>query len=245
MLKQIGYAFYSVYFIFIAVATYIIYSIPIQIAYPFLGKKKHERYAFFAKMWAVTILALTRLTPKIHGQWPDKKEPYIYLFNHQSQLDILIALAVLPIGFKFVAKEELFKIPFLGDSLRKNGYIPIKRQQAREAVAALEKVKGAIASGLSILIFPEGTRSRTGAIGSIKRGSIMVAFETKTPMLPVVINPAYLIMPKGSFFLRPQRIDVQVGSPIILDWENKNREYTLQSAALMETTLKTQLAQIA
>ena len=245
MLKQIGYALYSVYFIFVSVATYLIYSIPIQIAYPFLGKKKHERYAFFAKMWAVTILALTGLLPKVHGKRPTDNGPYVYLFNHQSQLDILIALAVLPVGFKFVAKEELFKIPFLGDSMRKNGYIPIKRQQAREAAAALEKVKSAIAQGLSILIFPEGTRTRTGAIGTIKRGSIMVAFETQTPMLPVVINPAHQIMPKGSFFLRPQRIDVQVGRPIVLDWDNKTRDYTIQSAADIETTLKAQLAQIA
>jgi 1-acyl-sn-glycerol-3-phosphate acyltransferase len=245
MLKQIGYALYSVYFILIAIATYILFSIPIQIAYPFLGSKKHEYYAFFSKMWAVSILVLTGLLPKVHGKWPKDKGPYIYLFNHQSQLDILIALAVLPVGFKFVAKEELFKIPFLGDSLRKNGYISIKRQQAREAAAALEKVKSAIDKGLSILIFPEGTRTVTGEIGAIKRGSIMVAFETKTPLLPAIINPAHLIMPKGSYFLRPRRIHLQIGAPIILDWENQTRDYTIESAAKIESMLKAQLQQIA
>ena len=245
MMKQIGYAVYSVYFILVAITTYILFSIPIQIAYPFLGKKKHEHYAFFSKMWAISILVLTGLLPRIHSNWPKDKGPYIYLFNHQSQLDILIALAVLPVGFKFVAKEELFKIPFLGDSLRKNGYISIKRQQAREAAAALEKVKSAIKAGLSILIFPEGTRTVSGEIGAIKRGSIMVAFETKTPLLPVIINPAHRIMPKGSYLLRPRRIHLQVGEPIVLDWENQTRDYTLQSAALVESTMKAQLKKIA
>ena len=245
MLKQIGYALYSVYFILVTVILYFLFSIPIQIAYPFLGEKKHERYAFFAKMWAVSILALTGMLPTIHGQFPKDNRPYIYLFNHQSQLDILIALAVLPVGFKFVAKEELFKVPFLGDCLRKNGYLSIKRQQAREAAAALDKVKACIAKGLSILIFPEGTRTVTGDIGAVKRGSIMVAFQTQTPLLPVVLNPAHLIMPKGSFFLRPRRIHIQVGAPMVFDWDNQNRDYTIQSAALIESTLKAQLARIA
>jgi 1-acyl-sn-glycerol-3-phosphate acyltransferase len=228
----------------VAIFAYILFSIPILIAYPFLGKKKHERYAFFSKMWAMTILATTGLLPRVHNKWPKGKGPYIYIFNHQSQLDILIALAVLPVGFKFVAKEELFRVPFLGDSMRRNGYISIKRQQAREASATLDKIKGLVKEGKSILIFPEGTRTMTGEIGSVKRGSIMVAFETRTPLLPITINPAHKILPKGSFLLRPRHLHINIGKPIVLDWDNMERSYTLQAATLVEQTLKDQLREI-
>lgn len=244
MLRQIGYVLFSLYFVVVTVTTFILFSIPIQLAYPFLGSQKHERYAFFGKLWANTILFLTGLRPKRHGVWPKEKGPFIYLFNHQSQLDILIALAVLPAGFKFVAKEELFKVPFLGDAMRKSGYISIKRQNAREAVATLDKVRSMIEKGMSILIFPEGTRTLTGDIAPIKRGSIMVAFETKTTILPVVINPAHLVMPKGSFLLRPRRIHLQVGIPIDLDWNNQTRDYTIEAAATIESALKAQLQKL-
>ncbi|MEK6558053.1 MAG: lysophospholipid acyltransferase family protein [Candidatus Margulisiibacteriota bacterium] len=244
MIKNMLYFVYSVYFFIIIIAIYILFSIPILLVYPFLGEKKHYYYSVFAKYWARTILVLVGLDPKISGRLPQSQSPFIYVFNHQSQLDILIALAFLPAGFLFVAKEELFKIPLLGDSMRRCGYIPIKRNEARKANETLRTLRELIDKGTSILIFPEGTRSLDGQIGLVKRGSIMVAFETQTPLLPVVINPAYRIMPKGSFLLRPARIRLQIGVPLLFDWENRDRAYTQEASAKIQGELNQLLQKI-
>ena len=245
MLRPFIYLLYSLYFFIIIVTTYGLFSIPILAIYPFLGKKRHRCYAFVAKYWAKATLIMTGLYPRVRGTMPKNKGPYIYLFNHQSQLDILIALAFLPPGFLIVAKEELFAVPVLGFSMRRCGYIPIKRNQARKATETLEQLNDLIQQGTSILIFPEGTRSLTGKIGPIKRGSIMVAFETKTPLLPIVINPAYQIMPKGSLFLQPHRLKLQIGEPLIFDWSNRERDYTMKAAETIENVLSQQLTRLA
>ncbi len=237
MITNIFRALYSVYFILITIFFFVVYTIPITFMYPFWGKKKHYNYAVWGKIWAQSILFATCLYPKISGNFPKKGSSNIFVLNHQSQIDILIALAVLPAGFIFIAKEDLFKVPFLGMSMKKCGYIPIKRESPKESTKTLEKIKQLVQEGKSVLIFPEGTRSTTGKIGAVKRGSIMLAFDTKTALLPVVLNPAYKIMPKGSLFLHHQPLKVIFGAPIHFDWENKNRNYTIHAAKKVEEEL--------
>ena len=229
MLRQFFYLIYSLYFFVVVVVSFVLFSLTILPAYPFLGQRKHFYYALWAKKWGQTILWLTGLSPKVTGELPKDKGPWIFLLNHQSQLDILIALAFLPAGFLFVAKEELFKIPLLGHSMRFCGYIPIRRNQSRKSAETLNQLKQLIAEGTSVLIFPEGTRSLTGKLGPIKRGSLVLAYESKTRSIPIVMNPAYQIMPKGSFFLRPQHIRITVGQPITFDWNDPKPDYTAQA----------------
>ncbi|MDD5456071.1 MAG: lysophospholipid acyltransferase family protein [Candidatus Margulisbacteria bacterium] len=235
---------YSLYFIFISFFLYFLFSIPIFITYPFLGRKKHYYYSVFARAWARTILFLCGLYPKITGRMSDAGKSYIYIFNHQSQLDILIALAVLPPGFLFIAKEELFNIPLLGSSMKKCGYIAINRKNTKKARETIEQINEMVRKGTSILIFPEGTRSRTGKLGTVKRGTIMIAFDTETPLLPVVLNPAYKVMPKGSLFLKRQPIRLVFGHPLVFDWTNRSREYSIKTAENIEKILSEMLAKI-
>ena len=234
---------YSVYVIATTILLFILYSIPASILYPFGGAKRHYNYSCWARIWAKTCLLFTGLYPEVKGDINNLKQ-CIYVFNHQSQLDTLIALAILPPGFLFIAKEELFKVPFLGNALKRCGYIPIKRQNSKNAANTLLEVQKRITAGSSVLVFPEGTRSITGKIGQVKRGGIMLAFDTKTDLLPVVINPAWKIMPKGSFLLSPQKIQIIFGERIAFDWENKNRNYTIEAAKQVELALNTLLQKL-
>ena len=236
---------FTLYFIFAVVFLWIVLTIPTTLLYPFFGKYRHYFYSVLAKFWAFLCLKVTGLYPK--GNLSDFKKikaPVIYLFNHQSQLDILIALAILPAGFRFVAKQELFKVPFLGYSMKRCGYIPINRNQARDASKTLELLKELITKKTSILIFPEGTRSLTGELGEVKRGSIMLAFQTQTPLLPILINPAYRIMRKGSVALNYEPLQVHVGEKLNYDWANDSRDYTIATAKSIEENMRTLLKTI-
>ena len=236
---------YTVYFILIVLGTYFFFSAIILPVYPFLGEKRFLSYRFFAKLWGATSLFLTGLYPKKTGRIPKSKEAKLYVLNHQSQIDILIALAILPSGFLFIAKEDLFKAPLLGWSMKLAGYIPIKRANARQSNKTLQQVQSLVKSGMSVLIYPEGTRSMDGSIGKVKRGSIMLAFQTKTPLLPVIINPAYKIMPKKSLLMSYHRLRCIIGEPLAFDWNDQSRDYTIHAAKTVEDTFKTMLQEIA
>lgn len=235
---------YTIYFFFTVFATYFFYSAIILPIYPFLGKRRYHAYRFFAKLWASTALLLTGLYPRKVGQIPHSKEARLFILNHQSQIDILIALAILPTGFSFVAKKELFKAPLLGISMKIAGYIPIERTNARRSNETLQRVQNLVKNGQSILIYPEGTRSINGKIGHIKRGSIMLAFQTGTPLVPVIINPAYKILPKNSLLLSYHRLRCIAGSEIIFNWANQTRDYTMKAAQQIEDTFKALIKEI-
>jgi 1-acyl-sn-glycerol-3-phosphate acyltransferase len=203
-----------------------------------MGPKRHFAYCVAGKIWATTILVLTGLYPKKSGINPNPRRQYIYTFNHQSQLDILVALAILPPGFLFVAKESLFKVPFIGFSMRRSGYISIKRENAKQAAKTLQVIKDRINEGVSVLIFPEGTRTEDGSIGKVKRGSILIAFQTRIPLMPVIINPLHQILPKGKILFQYKLPRVVYGDELIFDWDNLNRQYTIDAAAEIEKTFK-------
>jgi len=156
----------------------------------------------------------------------------------------MLALAFLPPGFFFVAKNSLFKVPFFGTSLRMSGYIPIERANLKKAAKTLEHVKSLVENGRSALIYPEGTRGINGKVGKVKRGSIMIAFQTKTPILPIVMNPTYKALPKGKIIVHPKKIDIAIGDPIVFDWDNMSRDYTIDAAKKIEDTFKSLLSSI-
>ncbi|OGI06134.1 MAG: hypothetical protein A2Y40_02625 [Candidatus Margulisbacteria bacterium GWF2_35_9] len=238
MIRKLLSIIYTAYFFFIVLLTYIFYSLIICPLYPFLGRNRHFIYTIFAKAWTRTIVLFSGFRIKIHGEMPKDKGPYIYVINHQSQIDIMLALSFLPPGFFFVAKDSLFKIPIFGSSLRMSGYVSIERSNSKKAAKTLDEVKEMVRQGRSALIYPEGTRGIDGKIGKVKRGSIMIAFQTKTPILPIVMNPTYKAMPKGGVIVHPKKIDISIGSPIIFDWDNNSREYTIDAATHIEETFK-------
>ncbi|MBI4457206.1 MAG: 1-acyl-sn-glycerol-3-phosphate acyltransferase [Acidobacteria bacterium] len=141
--------------------------------------------------------------------------PFIFVCNHQSIFDIFSVLAFLPVQFRFFAKDSLFRIPFLGWHLKRAGHLPVDRSNARAAYRSFWSAMERIQSGMSVLVFPEGSRSLAGEIGSFKKGSLRLALAAGVPVVPIAIYGSCRVLPKGSMLISPGRIDLSVGPPIL------------------------------
>jgi 1-acyl-sn-glycerol-3-phosphate acyltransferase len=168
-----------------------------------------------ARFWGRSILVVSRIKVTVDGLSSiDPQRPYIYMPNHQSNFDIPVLLGHLTVQFRWLAKMELFKIPIFGHAMRKAGYISIDRNNRESAFKSLELAAEKIRSGVSVLIFPEGTRSRDGKIQAFKKGGFVMAIESGVPIVPIIISGARAIMTKGKFRVNPGRIRMSIQKPI-------------------------------
>ncbi len=140
----------------------------------------------------------------------------VYMSNHQSHLDIPILYATLPSQtIRMLAKTELFRIPLWGRGLRAAEFIEVDRGSHTRAVRSIQDAARLLRSGVSIYLAPEGTRSRDGRIGKLKKGGFHLAIETGAPIVPVAIRGTLQILPRGRRVMRSgQPVSVQIGRPI-------------------------------
>ena len=134
--------------------------------------------------------------------------------NHQSDFDIFIVLAHVPVQFRWLAKKELFHIPIFGPAMRTAGYIEIDRQNRERAFKSLDEAAEKIGQGKSVMTFPEGTRSRDGRMKPFKQGTFYLAIKSGAPIIPVSIIGSGEIMPKRSLQVNPGRIIMAIDKPI-------------------------------
>jgi 1-acyl-sn-glycerol-3-phosphate acyltransferase len=141
---------------------------------------------------------------------------YVYMSNHQSHLDIPILYATLPSPtIRMLAKKELFAIPLWGRGLRAAEFVEVDRANHTRAVQSIEHAARLIRDGVSIYLAPEGTRSRDGKIGKLKKGGFHLAKETATPIVPVAIRGTIDILPRGTRTMHTgKRVEVTIGAPI-------------------------------
>lgn len=149
----------------------------------------------------------------VEGSWPVGKEPYVVVANHQSYLDIF-AMCNIHHEMKWVAKKELFRIPVFGWGLRLAGDIRLARGDAESALAVMARARHYLAAGMSVSIFPEGTRSPDGKLLPFKPGAFKLAVQAGVPLLPVVVAGAGQGMPKGGPWIRPARLTVRILGPV-------------------------------
>jgi 1-acyl-sn-glycerol-3-phosphate acyltransferase len=149
---------------------------------------------------------------RVEGAWPGKG-PYVVVANHQSILDILL-LSRVPREMKWVAKDELFRIPWVGWMLRMSGDIPIRRGDAESGGEALARAKAYLARGMSVMVFPEGTRSARGTLLPFKSGAFRLAIDAGVPVLPIVVHGTAAGMPKGGPWVNPCRAVARLLEPI-------------------------------
>lgn len=166
-------------------------------------------------LWSRILLFLSGAAVDIKGaEHLLKDKPQILASNHQGAFDILALQAFIPIQFRWVAKMSLFKIPLVGWSMSLAGYIGIERTRAGSAYKSIEEAAEKIKNGTSVLIFPEGTRSRSGELLPFKRGSFLLAVKSGVPVIPISIKGTRDIMKKGSILIKPGLIKVVIGEPI-------------------------------
>jgi 1-acyl-sn-glycerol-3-phosphate acyltransferase len=144
----------------------------------------------------------------------DPGKNYLVLSNHAGMADIPLLLGTMKLNLRFVAKEELGKIPIFGWSMKQAGYVLIKRGQTREALKSLLDAANVLKNGKSVHIFPEGTRSTTGELLPFKRGAFLVAQKGETPVLPVTIIGSNLITPKKSLKIFGGTIRLVISPPL-------------------------------
>lgn len=140
--------------------------------------------------------------------------PYIFAANHQSQFDIFVLQGHFPPEFRWMAKKELFGIPVFGAAMHAVGHVPVDRGHSRAAVRSIDEAATRIAGGTSVVVFPEGTRSRDGRLGPFKLGAMVLAVKSGVPVVPVAILGSRDALPRGAWLPRPARITLRVGEPI-------------------------------
>ena len=138
----------------------------------------------------------------------------ILMPNHQSVYDIPLLLATLPGETRFLAKESLFRIPVFGWALRTGGFIPVRRGDRRKAREAFLSAIEGLGEGVSILIFPEETRTLDGDLLPFKRGGFLMALRSELPVVPVGIRGNFDVRPKGRFVIHPRKVEVHYGRPL-------------------------------
>ncbi len=150
---------------------------------------------------------------RIDGRWPEGRRAHVVVANHQSFLDIFV-LSNLPREMKWLAKKELFKVPWVGWAFAMVGDIPVDRGDTASALDAMAKARDYLDHGMNVMIFPEGTRSRDGKLLPFKVGAFKLAVDAQAPILPIAVTGTAQGMPKGSPWVRPSHIHVQVLEPV-------------------------------
>jgi len=181
------------------------------------------------RRWSRDNLWLSRARVRIEGlENIHPSQPIIFTANHSGLHDILSLAAYLPIQFRWVAKKSLFRVPFMGWHMRRSGYIPIDRDNPRDAAKSIIRAAKEIRGGVSAIAFPEGTRSRTGDLGKFHSGAFALAVRTGVPLVPVSLEGSYrVILPKTLTVNPGVIIRIRIGSPIDLKPYSKGDKHRL------------------
>src|ERR1700761_3369063 len=167
------------------------------------------------RVWSAGVLAASgvRLTVRDNPH-VDPRGNYVFLANHQSLFDIPALLRAVRGPFRFVAKQSLFRLPVFGRALAAAGFVSVDRDDRAAARQSFTAAEEGLRSGGSILLFPEGTRGTGSALLPFKRGGFLLALRTGLPVVPVGIRGTRAVQPRGSYAIRPGRVEVRFGEPI-------------------------------
>ena len=202
-------------------AFFSLYSVLLTFLSP--GEEKIHRVA---RNWARALLRLAGV--QVHVIGPENvrtDRPQIFMANHQSVFDIFAVLGHIPGEFRWIAKEELFRIPIFGRAMKGAGYIPIDRKNHEKAMTSIAEAAQKIRENRSVMSFPEGTRTIDGTIGSFKPGMFLLAMEAQVPIVPVTIIGANKVWAKRSLRIKPGDITIVIDKPVDVKMypsENRN-----------------------
>ena len=168
-----------------------------------------------ARLWGKIQLRITGTRVRTQGlENMDPRKSYILVSNHQSSFDIFSLLGYLPLQFRWTAKAELFRIPFMGWAMTRTGYISIERDSPKKAYRSMLRAAEVVRKGTSVIIFPEGTRSPDGKLQPFKKGLFLIALKSQAPILPITIQGTSQIMRKGDWRTHPGEVKIQIDPPI-------------------------------
>lgn len=167
-----------------------------------------------AHHWGKFNLRHAQITLDIHGQENLARTPAIFVINHQSMLDVFIMSSILPEKTLPIAKKSFITIPILGWFLKTMGVVFIDRYHPSKALEGMKQARESIEQGLSIVMAPEGTRTKTGELQPLKKGAFYLAIQTQLPLIPITIVGAYDLFPKSSWTPHPGTVKVYIDPPL-------------------------------
>lgn len=175
-----------------------------------------RRQIAIAQFWSRLIIRIAGVRLTITGlEHIDPQGSYVFASNHLSYMDTPVVLGHIPVQFRFLAKKGLFKIPFLGYHLQRAGHIAVPREDPRAAIKTMSLAAETIQQrGISILIFPEGGRTRDGRMHEFKDGASYIAIKAGVPVVPIGLIGTRAVLPMGSLNIRPGAVEMHVGQPI-------------------------------
>ena len=204
VLKWVGFAPWSLFWM----SSAILYGLVFR-------KDPHTPLSWARRFWSPGAAVISGCDLTEHpGFVPEPGKPYIFMMNHQSMFDIVCAFIHVPVNLRFIAKKILKSIPFLGWYMTVTGMIFVDRRNREQALQSLAEACDKIRSGIPILVYPEGTRSKDGYVLPFKKGPFMFALQAGVPIVPVAINGSINILLSGSPFVRPGKVDIVMGDPI-------------------------------
>lgn len=166
---------------------------------------------YFATAWARFNSAVSMMSINVKGlENLDKSRSYVIVANHQSLCDIYVLYGFLGVDFKWVMKKELRAVPVLGLACELMGHILIDRTDTDAALETINSARSRIVNGMSVVFFPEGTRSRNGELRSFKKGAFRFARDMGLPVLPVVIHGTKDILPSDTIDLMPGEATLEI-----------------------------------
>lgn len=172
--------------------------------------------------WGKVILWIAGLKMSVKGKSElDFSKPNIYVANHSSYMDIPCLFAGLPVNLYFIAKAEVKKIPFVGIFMMATKMIFLDRTSRQKSVKSMNSAGELIKKGKSVLVFPEGTRSRSGELQNFKKGVFMLAYNSGLSIVPVHLKGTNHVMASDSLVVKPGKVQMNIGQPICSsDFEN-------------------------
>ncbi len=185
----------------------------IILIYPFGSYNKVTNKT--ALIWSKSIIWAAGAKIELHGlNKIDFNKSYVFVGNHQSHIDVVAVFSILSLTVRYIAKKELFRIPLFGWAMSAAGTIKVDRSNREKAIRSIEKAGETIKKGVSVIMFPEGTRSPDGEIHAFKKGAFVLASKSGVPVVPISISGTRNILKKHSLSLTPGKVKIVISDPI-------------------------------
>lgn len=199
----------TVLFLIPAISVYTVCLGSLSILSTLFDRHGHAAH-WCARAWSWLILATTGVDVRVSGlDRIPQGETYVFISNHQSIYDIPVIFATLPFQLRIIAKESLGRFPFLGWHLSRAGHLLVDRSNPDRS-GILNRWRELVADRISLIIFPEGTRSADGTVGRFKAGSFVLALEAGLTIVPLSISGTRYVMAKGRLTTRPGQVQLTV-----------------------------------
>jgi 1-acyl-sn-glycerol-3-phosphate acyltransferase len=181
----------------------------------FIADRSGDAVLRLARVWSRAILRAAGVKLTVNTHTPlDPKTPYVFMANHASASDIFSLFVAVPFPVRMISKKSLGRIPFFGWAMHAGRFIFIDRQNPIAARRSIDEAARRIARGHSVLLFPEGTRTRDGNMGPFKKGGFHLAIASGATIVPCGIRGSRAVWPRGSALIHSGQIHVEVGEPI-------------------------------